>query len=114
LIIQPPKLFFRIEKGLRMISRIENPVNKPAELPSDQLGNVSSDAAKLVLSLASVLKSAMIPRISYTVDEAAAATGLTRRKIEGAINRGELKAKTVGKTLLISDSALRKFVQPDG
>lgn len=48
-------------------------------------------------------------RIAYTIDDAALATGLTRRKIEGAIDRGELRCKLVGRTILISAENLRKW-----
>jgi excisionase family DNA binding protein len=49
-------------------------------------------------------------RVSFTIDEASAATGLTKRQIEGAIQRGELKHRVVGRTALIAASALRKLV----
>jgi excisionase family DNA binding protein len=49
-------------------------------------------------------------RLSYTIAEAAAATGLTKRKIEGAILRGELKHKIVGNTAIIPASSLKRLV----
>jgi excisionase family DNA binding protein len=49
-------------------------------------------------------------RISLTIAEAAAATGLSKRQIECAISRGELKHRVVGRTAVIPASALRKLV----
>lgn len=49
-------------------------------------------------------------RLSFTIEEAAAATGLTRRQIEGAILRGELRRKIVGRTAVIPATSLRKLV----
>jgi excisionase family DNA binding protein len=48
-------------------------------------------------------------RIALTIDEAAQAIGTTRRSVEGMINRGEIKAKLVGRRLLIGTEQLRKF-----
>lgn len=53
-------------------------------------------------------------RVAYTIDDVADATGLTRAKVEGAINRGELKSKLIGNTRVISAEALRKWVSVDG
>lgn len=48
-------------------------------------------------------------RIALTIDEAAQAIGTTRRSVEGMIDRGEIKAKLVGRRLLIGTEQLRKF-----
>lgn len=48
-------------------------------------------------------------RIALTIDETAQAIGTTRRAVEGMINRGEIKAKLVGRRLLIGVEQLRKF-----
>lgn len=50
-----------------------------------------------------------ISRIALTIDEAAEALGVTRRAVEGMINRREIKARLVGKRLLIGVEQLRKF-----
>ncbi len=50
-----------------------------------------------------------VSRIALTVDEAAAALGVTRRAVEGMINRREIKARLVGRRLLIGVEQLRKF-----
>ena len=52
-------------------------------------------------------------RISLTISEAAAATGLSKRQIECAIQRGELKYRVVGRTAVVPASALRKLVGED-
>lgn len=55
----------------------------------------------------------LVPRpakIAFTIREAAAATGLTVRQIEGAIIRGELRSRLVGRNRIIPASALRKLV----
>jgi excisionase family DNA binding protein len=48
-------------------------------------------------------------RIALNIDEAASALGVTRRTIEGMIDRGELRAKLVGRRLLIGVDQLRKY-----
>lgn len=48
-------------------------------------------------------------RIALTIDETAEAIGTTRRAVEGMIDRGEIKAKLVGRRLLIGVEQLRKF-----
>ncbi len=50
-------------------------------------------------------------RLSYTIDEAASATGLTRRKIQGACARGELVWSKIGNTIVIPASSLRRLVK---
>lgn len=42
-----------------------------------------------------------IPRIAYSFDEAARATGLSRRSLERAVARGELRRVKVGKRSVI-------------
>jgi excisionase family DNA binding protein len=74
--------------------------------------SASAIAAELMRLIAPIANKPA--RIAYTIDDAAAATGLTRPKIEGAINRGELPAKLRGNTLLISAESLRKWVSVDG
>ena len=48
-------------------------------------------------------------RLALNIDEAAAALGVTRRVVEGMLDRGELRAKLVGRRLLIGVDQLRKF-----
>jgi excisionase family DNA binding protein len=50
-----------------------------------------------------------IRRIAYLLDEAAAATGLSRRTLERAIARGELPRKKVGTRSIILASDLVSF-----
>lgn len=52
-------------------------------------------------------------RLSFTIDEAAAVTGLTRRQIEGALDRCELRGKIVGRTMIISRSRLLRLIGED-
>jgi hypothetical protein len=49
-------------------------------------------------------------RLTWTVQSAAVASGLSARAIWYAISRGEIETVTVGKRRLIPDSALRKFL----
>ncbi len=49
-------------------------------------------------------------RIAYTIDEAATSLGVTRRTVEGLIDRGELKSRLVGKHRLVSLESLRKLL----
>jgi excisionase family DNA binding protein len=48
-------------------------------------------------------------RIALTINETAKALGVTRRAVEGMIDRGEIKPKPVGRRLLIGVEQLRKF-----
>jgi excisionase family DNA binding protein len=52
-----------------------------------------------------------ISRVAYTISEAAIALGVSRRVVEGCINRGELKARLVGKQLLIAAKSLEGLVR---
>lgn len=52
-----------------------------------------------------------VSRIALNIDEAATALGVTRRVIEGMLDRGELRAKLVGRRLLIGVEQLRKYFQ---
>jgi excisionase family DNA binding protein len=52
-----------------------------------------------------------VSRIALNIDEAAKSLGVTRRVIEGMIDRGELRAKLVGRRLLIGVDQLRKYFQ---
>lgn len=52
-----------------------------------------------------------VSRIAYTIDEAAHALGVSRRIIEGMINRRELKPRQVGRRLLIGADALKRLFQ---
>lgn len=48
-------------------------------------------------------------RIAYSIDEAADALGVTRRTVEGMIDRGELKSRLVGRKILISVEQLQRL-----
>jgi excisionase family DNA binding protein len=50
------------------------------------------------------------PRLALTIDEAAESLGVSRRTIEGLINRGELEAKLIGRHLRISVERLRRLL----
>lgn len=52
-----------------------------------------------------------VSRIALTIDEAAQSLGVTRRVIEGMIDRGEIRARLVGRKLCIGVEQLRKFFQ---
>lgn len=75
------------------------------------LGSARSSISKPLPDLppgaASLLQQA---RLSYTLEEAAQATGLTKRKLQGAIVRGQLKCRIIGRTAVIPASALKKLV----
>ena len=50
-----------------------------------------------------------------TTREAAAFLGVTRRRVQQLVKRGQLKARKVGRDWLIDDDALRRYVpQPVG
>lgn len=77
--------------------------------------SVSSDKAP-ELSIGQLVKAieglaCRPPRIALSVDEAADALGLTRREIQGAINRGEIRAKKMGNNLRIAVSELQRLFE---
>jgi excisionase family DNA binding protein len=49
-------------------------------------------------------------RLSYTVPEAIAATGLTRTRLYGAIGDGSLRTWKEGRRRMISAKALQDFI----
>ncbi len=52
-----------------------------------------------------------VNRLSYTITEAAVATGLSKKTIENLIIKGDLKAKKLNrKVVVIPASALKKLV----
>lgn len=52
-----------------------------------------------------------VSRIALTIDEAAAALGVSRRTIEGMITRGQIKPRLVGRYQLIGVDALKRLFQ---
>lgn len=50
-------------------------------------------------------------KLSYTVPQLTAATGLTRNRIYAAIATGDLRSFKVGKRRMISDEAVREFIE---
>lgn len=89
-------LDYRIDSAM---STIESPQVASSDLPTSQhLSDVGFSLSN---------------RISLTISEAAAATGLSKRQIECAIHRGELKYRVVGRTAVVPASALRKLVGDD-
>jgi hypothetical protein len=52
-------------------------------------------------------------RLSFTIEEAAAVSGLSRRALQGAIVRGELKGKVIGRRMIIARSNLLKLIGGD-
>lgn len=50
-------------------------------------------------------------RLSYTVDEACAVTGLNRNAIYRAITLGQISTFKVGRRRMVSTRALRAFIE---
>ena len=50
-------------------------------------------------------------RLSYTVDEACAVTGLNRNAIYRAITLGQISTFKVGRRRMVSTRALREFIE---
>ncbi|MBD3827296.1 helix-turn-helix domain-containing protein [Stenotrophomonas sp.] len=50
-------------------------------------------------------------RLSYTVDEACAVTGLNRNAIYRAITLGQISTFKVGRRRMVSTRALRDFIE---
>jgi excisionase family DNA binding protein len=50
-----------------------------------------------------------VTRLAYSFDEASAATGLSRRTLERAVARGDLRRKKVGSRSIIPASDLAAF-----
>ena len=55
-------------------------------------------------------ETAQIGRIAYTPMQAALATGRSRSRIFQAIKKGDLSAKKDGKSTLIEDAELRRWI----
>lgn len=53
----------------------------------------------------------MEERLSYSVDEAARATGLGRSNFYKILARGDIESFTVGKRRMVSARALRQFIE---
>lgn len=53
---------------------------------------------------------AAVPRLSYTIQEFTAATGLSRNRIYAAIARGDLKSFKDGKRRMIGAEAGREYI----
>jgi excisionase family DNA binding protein len=51
-----------------------------------------------------------LARVSYTVDETAAATGLSPRSVRRAIWAGELRALRAGRRVLIPADAISEYL----
>ena len=51
------------------------------------------------------------PRMSFTIDEALAATGLNRSALYGLLNRNEIRSFKVGKRRMVSARALGEFIE---
>lgn len=52
----------------------------------------------------------MVGRVSYTVEEASAATGLARSRLYQAISKGELKTFKAGRRRMVSTKAIEEFI----
>jgi len=50
-------------------------------------------------------------RLSYTTDEACAATGLNRNAFYTAIAKNQIRTFKVGRRRMVSDRALREFIE---
>ncbi|HEL3735849.1 helix-turn-helix domain-containing protein [Stenotrophomonas maltophilia] len=56
-------------------------------------------------------KQSQAERLSYTVDEACAVTGLNRNAIYRAITLGQINTFKVGRRRMVSTRALREFIE---
>lgn len=52
----------------------------------------------------------MTAHLAYTRDEAAAALRISKEKVDAAIRRGDLKAKRVGRAVVIPAKALEDYL----
>jgi helix-turn-helix protein len=50
--------------------------------------------------------------ISYNIEQAALATGTTPWAVRTAIRRGELPAKIIGRSYVVSHASLKRWVEP--
>ncbi len=51
------------------------------------------------------------PKLTFSVDEAAAAIGISSRLMRTLIARGELRAVRIGRRVLVSSATLEEFVR---
>jgi excisionase family DNA binding protein len=73
-------------------------------LPADVLDNLRAEAR-------AAGRKAGVPRISYSLDDAATACGLSRTMLYEAIGRGALRSFTVGRRRLIWADDLRAWLE---